>query len=170
MLFHQLSKLYKHTSVMITTNLTLAEWGSVLTDTKMTTALLDRLTRHPHTVETGNDSYRFRHSGASAKSRIEPREQTKRGGTTPNHPLTPTTVTLVQRRSLSGAAFFPGQYSTGTPGQNSTGINTPGTSKGTREMPVNGWASCRRRRPQDSVPTVSYCVSTRMRSSRCSNA
>lgn len=60
-LFFQLvSRRYERGSVLITSNRSVGEWGSVFGDPVVATAILDRLLHHSQVVTIRGDSYRLR--------------------------------------------------------------------------------------------------------------
>jgi DNA replication protein DnaC len=60
-LFFQLvSRRYERGSLLITSNRSVGEWGSVFADPVVATAILDRLLHHSHVLTIRGDSYRLR--------------------------------------------------------------------------------------------------------------
>lgn len=60
-LFFQLvSRRYERGSMLVTSNRSVAEWGTVFGDAVVATAILDRLMHHSHVITIRGDSYRLR--------------------------------------------------------------------------------------------------------------
>ena len=60
-LFFQLvSRRYERGSMLITSNRSIGDWGAVLGDAVVATAILDRLLHHSHVLTIRGDSYRLR--------------------------------------------------------------------------------------------------------------
>jgi DNA replication protein DnaC len=59
-LFDLIAARYQRRSTILTSNLTFAEWGSLLGDAVLATALLDRLLHHAEVVAINGRSYRMR--------------------------------------------------------------------------------------------------------------
>jgi len=60
-LFFQLvSRRYERGSMLVTSNRSVAEWGTVFGDAVVATAILDRMLHHSHVITIRGDSYRLR--------------------------------------------------------------------------------------------------------------
>jgi DNA replication protein DnaC len=60
-LFFQLvARRYERGSILITTNQSVSQWGTVFGDDVLAAAILDRLLHHSHTLTIQGESYRLR--------------------------------------------------------------------------------------------------------------
>ncbi|MFC7611286.1 IS21-like element helper ATPase IstB [Teichococcus aestuarii] len=60
LLFQLVSRRYERGSILITANRAVGDWGTVLGDEVVATAILDRLMHHSHVLTIRGDSYRLR--------------------------------------------------------------------------------------------------------------
>ncbi len=58
--FALVSRRYEHGGNLVTSNRSVSEWGIVLNDQVVATAILDRLLHHSHVLTIRGDSYRLR--------------------------------------------------------------------------------------------------------------
>jgi DNA replication protein DnaC len=61
LVFQVLSERHERGSLIVTTNLPFGEWTKVFPDARMAKAVVDRLTHRAHIIDTGTESWRFRH-------------------------------------------------------------------------------------------------------------
>jgi hypothetical protein len=71
LVFQVISERNERASMIVTTNLPFGEWTKVFPDARLAKAVVDRLTHRAHIIDTGNESWRFRH-GLTDKPRKEP--------------------------------------------------------------------------------------------------
>jgi DNA replication protein DnaC len=61
LVFQVLSERHERGSLIVTTNLPFGEWTKVFPDARLAKAVVDRLTHKAHIIDTGTESWRFRH-------------------------------------------------------------------------------------------------------------
>jgi DNA replication protein DnaC len=59
--FQLMSRRYEHASTVLTSNKGFEQWGEILGDDVMASALIDRLVHHCHIINIRGNSYRMRH-------------------------------------------------------------------------------------------------------------
>jgi DNA replication protein DnaC len=72
LVFQVISERNERGSLIVTTNLTFGEWTKVFPDPRLAKAVVDRITHRAHIIDTGTESWRFRHG-------LERRTNKKRG-------------------------------------------------------------------------------------------
>jgi len=61
LVFQVISERNERGSLICTTNLSLGEWTKVFPDPRLAKAVVDRITHKAHIIDTGEESWRFRH-------------------------------------------------------------------------------------------------------------
>lgn len=72
LLFQLVSRRYERGSILITSNRVVSDWGTVLGDHVVATAILDRLLHHSHVLTIRGDSYRLREKRRSGLIKTTP--------------------------------------------------------------------------------------------------
>lgn len=93
LLLNLLGKLGQHTGVPFTTNLSFGESSSVFADSVMTISFICRLTYHRYIIRMRNESDRFLHSSATAKTKFRAVPHARACPSTDLNTVTPTTTT-----------------------------------------------------------------------------
>ena len=84
LLFELFSSKYERGSIIITTNLSFANWTEVFQDERLTGALLDRVTHHCHIIQIKGESFRFRQSLTKYELNLEGEKSAKEKQTVPS--------------------------------------------------------------------------------------
>jgi DNA replication protein DnaC len=61
LVFQMISERNERGSLIVTTNLPFGEWTKVFPDPRLAKAVVDRITHKAHLIDTGSESWRFRH-------------------------------------------------------------------------------------------------------------
>jgi len=61
LVFQVISERNERASMIVTTNLPFGEWTKVFPDPRLAKAVVDRLTHRAHIIDTGQESWRFKH-------------------------------------------------------------------------------------------------------------
>ena len=61
LVFQVISERNERGSLIVTTNLPFGEWTKVFPDARLAKAVVDRITPKAHIIDTGTESWRFRH-------------------------------------------------------------------------------------------------------------